>query len=109
MLPSGRAPRRCAGTDAPPAAPIMANHKAGVGAAVSAGGIVMKMLAGVSLAAGALLIGTRPSAQAPAPSPDAQKHIAAARAAAGTDHLGVFQPVCDGAVGLGNPPAARGG
>jgi len=42
-------------------------------------------------------------------SPEAQKHIDAARAAAGSDHMGLFQPVCDGALALAKPPAPRGG
>jgi metallo-beta-lactamase class B len=42
-------------------------------------------------------------------SPEAQKHIEAARAAAGTDHMGLFQPLCDGALALAKPPAPRGG
>jgi metallo-beta-lactamase class B len=42
-------------------------------------------------------------------SPEAQKHIDAARAAAGTDHMGLFTPLCNGAVALSNPPAPRGG
>ena len=46
---------------------------------------------------------------APGISAAAQKHIEAARAAAGTDHAGVFGPVCNGAISLANPPAPRGG
>ena len=46
---------------------------------------------------------------APGVSADAQKHIEAARAAAGTMWEGVFQPVCNGAVGLAIPPAPRAG
>jgi metallo-beta-lactamase class B len=46
---------------------------------------------------------------APGVSAEAQKHIEAARAAAGTMWEGVFQPVCNGAVSLANPPAPRGG
>ena len=42
-------------------------------------------------------------------SPEAQRHIDAARAAAGTDHMGLFQPLCDGALSLAKPPAPRGG
>jgi metallo-beta-lactamase class B len=41
-------------------------------------------------------------------SAEAQKHIEAARTAAGTMWEGVFQPVCNGAVSLATPPAARG-
>jgi metallo-beta-lactamase class B len=46
---------------------------------------------------------------APGVSADAQKHIEAARAAAGTMWEGVFQPVCNGAVSLATPPAPRAG
>jgi metallo-beta-lactamase class B len=46
---------------------------------------------------------------APGVSEAAQKHIEAARAAAGTMWEGVFQPVCNGAVGLATPPAPRAG
>ena len=69
----------------------------------------MKLVAAMALVGGlfAFLGGGRVMAQAP--SPGAQKHIDAARAAAGTDHMGVFQPVCDGALALANPPAPRGG
>src|SRR5688500_14776712 len=42
---------------------------------------------------------------APGVSAEAQTHIEAARAAAGTMWEGVFQPVCNGAVGLATPPA----
>jgi metallo-beta-lactamase class B len=42
-------------------------------------------------------------------SPEAQKHIDAARAAAGSDHMGLFTPLCDGALALAKPPAPRGG
>ena len=42
-------------------------------------------------------------------SPEAHTHIDAARAAAGTDHMGLFQPLCDGALALAKPPAPRGG
>jgi metallo-beta-lactamase class B len=41
--------------------------------------------------------------------PEAQKHIDAARVAAGSDHMGLFQPLCDGALALAKPPAPRGG
>jgi metallo-beta-lactamase class B len=40
-------------------------------------------------------------------SAEAQKHIEAARAAAGTMWEGVFRPVCNGAVSLATPPAPR--
>ena len=46
---------------------------------------------------------------APGVSAEAQKHIEAARAAAGTMWEGVFQPVCNGAVSLATPPAPRAG
>src|SRR5215208_2284392 len=46
---------------------------------------------------------------APGISADAQKHIEAARFAAGTMWEGVFQPVCTGAISLATPPAPRGG
>lgn len=46
---------------------------------------------------------------APGVSAEAQKHIEAARAAAGTVWEGVFQPVCNGAISLATPPAPRGG
>lgn len=77
----------------------------------------MRLLAGIALVGGVLVLGGRMAAQAPAPapapspaaSPEAQKHVDAARAAAGSDHMGVFQPVCDGALALANPPAPRGG
>jgi metallo-beta-lactamase class B len=41
--------------------------------------------------------------------PDAQKHIDAAKAAAASDHMGLFTPLCAGALGLAKPPAPRGG
>ena len=40
---------------------------------------------------------------------EAHKHIDAAKAAAGTDHVGLFTPLCNGATALANPPAPRGG
>ena len=46
---------------------------------------------------------------APAVSPEVQKHVDAARTAAGTDHAGVWKAACDTALALGNPPAPRGG
>jgi metallo-beta-lactamase class B len=42
-------------------------------------------------------------------SPEVRKHIDAARAAAGADHMGLFTPLCDGALALAKPPAPRGG
>jgi metallo-beta-lactamase class B len=38
-----------------------------------------------------------------------ERHIAAAKAAAGTDHAGLFEPVCGDARAFASPPAARGG
>ena len=73
----------------------------------------MKLLAGLTFAgavlawAGGGLVAALVAAQAPAP--EVQKHIDAAKQAAGADHMGVFQPVCDGALALANPPAPRGG
>jgi len=37
------------------------------------------------------------------------EHVETARAAAGTEWVGVFENTCSGAVALANPPAARGG
>ena len=45
----------------------------------------------------------------PGVSAAAQKHIEAARTAAGELWDGVFRPVCNGALALANPPAPRGG
>ena len=45
----------------------------------------------------------------PGVSAEAQKHIEAARAAAGELWDGVFRPVCNGALALATPPAPRGG
>src|SRR5262245_8358514 len=42
-------------------------------------------------------------------SPEAQRHIDAAKTAAGSDHMGLFTPLCDGAIALAKPPAPRGG
>jgi metallo-beta-lactamase class B len=42
-------------------------------------------------------------------SPAAQRHIDAARTAAGAEHQAVWQAVCDSAVALANPPAGRAG
>ena len=54
-----------------------------------------------------------PAGPVPTSSPnvsaEAQKHIEAARTAAGTMWEGVFQPVCNGAVSLATPAAPRGG
>jgi metallo-beta-lactamase class B len=46
---------------------------------------------------------------APGVSAEAQKHIEAARLAAGTMWEGVFQPVCNGAISLATPAAPRAG
>jgi len=48
-------------------------------------------------------------ASAPGVSAEAQRHIEAARAAAGTMWEGVFQPVCNGAISLATPAAPRAG
>jgi len=48
-------------------------------------------------------------ASAPGVSAEAQKHIEAARAAAGTMWEGVFRPVCNGAISLATPAAPRAG
>jgi metallo-beta-lactamase class B len=42
-------------------------------------------------------------------SPEAQKHLDAARVAAGADHQAVLKTVCDGAVSFATPPAPRTG
>ena len=42
-------------------------------------------------------------------SAEAFKHVDAARAAAGSEWQGVFETTCNGALGLVNPPAPRGG
>lgn len=68
----------------------------------------------VVFAAGATLTAQfAPPGPVPTSSPnvsaEAQKHIEAARAAAGTMWEGVFQPVCNGAISLATPAAPRGG
>jgi metallo-beta-lactamase class B len=66
------------------------------------------LLPGIMVAS--LAAGTIVAAQgAPSTSPELEKHVAAARAAAGTDHQGVFTPVCDGARALASAPAGRRG
>jgi metallo-beta-lactamase class B len=70
---------------------------------------MMKQLTGIALVTGILALGGRDPVIGQGPSAEIQKHIDAARAAAGADHLGVFQPVCDGALALANPPSPRGG
>ena len=65
----------------------------------------MKLLAGVVMAGvlgSAVLAGQ-------AISSEAQRHIDAARAAAGADHQAVWKAVCDSAVALAAPPAAPAG
>jgi metallo-beta-lactamase class B len=42
-------------------------------------------------------------------SADVERHVAAARAAAGSDHLDLFNRICTEATGLSAPPAGRGG
>lgn len=41
--------------------------------------------------------------------PEVQRHVDAARTAAGTDHVALFTPLCNGALALGRPAAPRGG
>ena len=78
----------------------------------------MKLLSALVLASAfafttAALAQFGPSGPVPTSSPnvsaEAQKHIEAARTAAGTMWEGVFQPVCNGAVSLATPAAPRGG
>ena len=73
---------------------------------------------GLVLGSGFLVLGPAfaqfaPPGPVPTSSPnvsaEAQKHIEAARAAAGTMWEGVFQPVCNGAISLATPAAPRGG
>jgi metallo-beta-lactamase class B len=66
-------------------------------------------LAGIMVAS--LVAGTWLTAQgALGTSPEMEKHIAAARAAAGADHMGVFTAACDSARALATaPPAGRRG
>lgn len=68
-------------------------------------GARMKLLAGV-LAAGVLASSALAQQGI---SSEAQRHIDAARAAAGTEHQAVWKAVCDSAVALATPPAARTG
>jgi metallo-beta-lactamase class B len=76
-----------------------------------------RLFAGIACAAfagGSVLFAQfAPPGPVPTASPnvsvEAQAHIEAARAAAGDEHVGVFQPVCNGAISLANPPAPRGG
>jgi len=69
---------------------------------------VKKLLTGAALA-GALALGLSVAALAQTISPEAQRHVDAARAAAGTDHIGLFTPLCNGALALAKAPAPRGG
>lgn len=64
----------------------------------------MNRLIAAFVVAGSVAIG----AQTAVP-PEALKHVEAARAAAGTEHAGVWKAVCDTALALANPPAPRGG
>ena len=64
----------------------------------------MKLLTGVIAVA---VIGSALFAQQ-AISPEAQRHIDAARVAAGTEHQAVWKAVCDSALALAKPPAAAG-
>src|SRR5262245_41244925 len=65
----------------------------------------MKFVAGVAMAC--VLTWSLFAAQAI--SAAAQRHVDAARQAAGTEHQAVWKAVCDSAVALGTPPAPRGG
>ncbi len=57
-----------------------------------------------------LMAAQAPAAPEPLPvPPEAQKHVDAARTAAGAEHAGVWKAVCDTALALRNPPAPRGG
>jgi metallo-beta-lactamase class B len=56
-----------------------------------------------------VLAGSAALAAQTAVSPEALKHIEAARVAAGSDHAGVWKAVCDTALALANPPAPRAG
>jgi metallo-beta-lactamase class B len=67
------------------------------------GAIVMRLAIATFVCAAVVIAGAQTVP------PEAQKHIDAARAAAGTDQMGIFQPVCDGALALAKPPAPRGG
>jgi metallo-beta-lactamase class B len=49
------------------------------------------------------------SSPQPGITPEAQKHLDAARVASGADHQAVFKTVCDGAVSFATPPVARTG
>ena len=65
----------------------------------------MRLLAGVVVAG---VLGCSVLAQQ-AISPEAQRHIDAARVAAGAEHQTVWKAVCDSALALATPPAARAG
>jgi len=63
----------------------------------------------VTLAVAWLAGGMAPGAQAPAgSSAEVERHIAAARTAAGSDHLGLFDRICAEARAIAVPPAAGG-
>jgi len=69
---------------------------------------VRKLLANVvSALVFALLLGIVAGAQTVPP--DAQRHVDTARAAAGADHMGLFTPLCDGALALAKAPTPRAG
>src|SRR5215208_830579 len=78
----------------------------------------VKRLAGFTFAV-ACAFGVALAAQGPPPGPvptsapnvsaEAQKHIEAARAAAGAEWQTVFEYTCNGAISLANPPAPRAG
>ena len=64
-------------------------------------------LAGLAVAA--LMGGVLVAAQgAPPSSPEIERHVAAAKAAAGADHAGIFDRICTEARGFASPPAPRG-
>src|SRR5262245_32731059 len=64
------------------------------------GGMTVAVLVG-----GTLLV-----AQSSAPSsPEIERHVAAAKAAAGSDHVGLFDRTCTDARGFASPPAPRAG
>ena len=65
----------------------------------------MRLLAGVVVTG---VLGCSVLAQQ-AISPEAQRHIDAARVAAGAEHQAVWKAVCDSALALATPPAARAG
>jgi len=64
----------------------------------------MRRLVALALAGG---LGT--AAAAAQSRPEMERHIAAAQAAAGAEHVGLFDRICSEARALSAPPAARGG